>query len=294
MSEVLPPARSVRRRSPVLQVLTLFGDYWWGVKKPLPTGAILAAMADLGVKQPAARAALVRMTQDGILEVSRAGRRTSHALASRGAELVREEAGWLRRFGRIEPEWDGCWSVLMFSIPEAERALRHRARAILRWSGYAPLYDGVWISPTGSVEDTTAQLRAAGVLDVTSLRAPLAMTSTDGPLRAWGIAAVRQEYARFLDRLAAGPRTEAGGAALATRTDLMLDWQAFRHIDPGHPARLLPADWPRAAARGVFVRTYDALGESAEERMRDHVRAVDDALAAFVTPQRLGEEDAVQ
>ncbi|QEW01162.1 transcriptional regulator, PaaX family protein [Microbacterium caowuchunii] len=293
VSEALSLGRSGRRESPVLQVLTLFGDYWWGVTEPLPTGAILAAMADLGVKQPAARATLVRMAQAGILEVSRSGRRTSHRLAHRGVDMVQEQAGWLRTFGRIEPEWDGCWSVLMFSIPEAERALRHRARALLRWSGYAPLYDGVWISPTGTVEDTTAHLRDAGLLDVTSLRAPLAMTVPDGPLRAWDFTAVREEYARFLTRIPAREGRALGeGAALAARTSLMLRWQAFRHIDPGHPAELLPADWPRSSARQEFVRTYDALGARAEERMRDHVRAVDEALDAFVTPQRLGERSA--
>jgi phenylacetic acid degradation operon negative regulatory protein len=48
---------------------------------------------------------------------------------------------------------------------------------------------------------------------------------------------------------------------------------AYRHfpiIDPQLPIELMPAHWPRADAREVFVAVYDGLAEQAQE----HVRAV--------------------
>lgn len=292
MSDILPaPSPAVgRRRSPAHQLLTLFGDYWWGVEVPLPTGAVLAAMADLGVKAPAARASLTRLVDRGLMEMTKAGRRTSHALTARAREIMAEEGGWLRRFGRDEPEWDGQWSAVLFSIPEKDRPLRHAARTRLRWLGYAPLYDGVWISPFDSLEQVVAELGTLGV-ETASLRGALSVAPGDTPMRAWDLVAVGREYDEFLARLRRGQDAVRDGippdAALALRTSLMLTWQSFRHADPGHPLALMPPGWPREGARSAFVGIYNALGPRAEERMRAHVGEIDPALGRLVAVQRL-------
>jgi len=278
-----------RKRSPAHQILTLFGDYWWGVGAPMPTGALLAAMADLGVKAPATRASLTRLTDRSLLVLSKSGRRTSHALTDRGASVLADEAQWLQRFGREDPVWDGLWSAVLFSIPERERPLRHAARTRLRWLGYAPLYDGVWISPFDSVDAAVETLGSLGVEQVSTFRGVLATAPGDSPTRAWDLSEVEAEYAEFLARVAAGDAEEelAPAEALERRTSLMLAWQTFRHAEPGHPMRLMPAAWPRERARDAFVAVYDALGPAAEERMRQHVAAIDPALAHLVRPQRL-------
>ena len=61
---------------------------------------------------------------------------------------------WIRRsvktifsFGRSPEPWDGMWSLVAFSIPEEHRAARDELRKALRWLGFAPLYDGLWVSP---------------------------------------------------------------------------------------------------------------------------------------------------
>lgn len=278
-----------RKRSPAHQILTLFGDYWWGVQAPLPTGALLAAMSDLGVKAPAARASLTRLTDRDLLVMSKSGRRTSHALTERGASVLADEAQWLQRFGREDPAWDGFWSAVLFSIPERERPLRHAARTRLRWLGYAPLYDGVWISPFDSVDAAVDALAALGVGHVSTLRGALATAPGDSPTRAWDLTEVEGEYAEILARVSAADAhaERTPEAALVLRTSLMLAWQSFRHAEPGHPMRLMPAAWPRERARRAFVTVYDALGPAAEERMREHVAAIDPGLAALVRPQRL-------
>ncbi|NYE18314.1 PaaX family transcriptional regulator [Microbacterium immunditiarum] len=288
LAETTRASSRARKGSPVRQVLTLFGDYWWHVEEPLPSGAVIAAMGDLGVKEPATRATLSRMVQTGLLDADRVGRRTTHALTARAKGIVEEEAHWLETFGSREPQWDGLWSVLAFSIPESRRAVRHSARSRLKWLGFAPLYDGLWISPLDTADEAMAQLRSLGVDDVTSMRATL-QTSFDGPQRAWDLAAVAQQYAEFEADLRDGPDATAPAVALCERSRLMLAWQAFRGLDAGLPAELLPDPWPRAATRRLFAERYDQLAPKAEERMREHVAGISPELAASVTERRLGQ-----
>ncbi len=276
-----------RRASPARQVLTLFGDYWWGVAEPMPSGALVSALSDLGVKEAAARATLIRLTRLELLVSERVGRRTTHRLSPRASSIVAEEAVWLDTFGRSEPAWDGLWSVLAFSIPESQRALRHNARSQLKWLGYAPLYDGVWISPLDTAAQAMAQLRDIGVADVTSMRASLETSIEGGPRAAWDLEAARAQYDAFRSDLA--EQTElTGGPALAERSRLMLTWQRFRAFDVGLPREVLPAGWPRVAVRELFAHRYDELGPGAEDRMREHIGAISPDLAEAIRTRRLG------
>ncbi|WP_137846371.1 PaaX family transcriptional regulator C-terminal domain-containing protein [Microbacterium sp. 2FI] len=276
----------LRRVSPARQVLTLFGDYWGDADEPMPSGALVAALGDLGVKEAAARATLTRLTRLELLVSDRVGRRTTHRLSPRAAEIVAEEAAWLDSFGSAEPRWDGLWSVLAFSIPESRRDVRHSARSRLKWLGYAPLYDGVWISPLDTVAEAMAELRELGVADLTSMRASVETSTPDGPRSAWDLDEARREYDAFASELAES-RGEAGPLALAERSRLMLGWQRFRGLDAGLPREVLPEGWPRVAVRAEFARRYDDLGPDAEERMRAHVGAIAPELVGAITQRRL-------
>ncbi|WP_404429676.1 PaaX family transcriptional regulator [Microbacterium lacus] len=275
-----------RRVSPARQVLTLFGDYWWEADDAMPSGAIVAALGDLGVKEAAARATLTRLTRLELLVSDRAGRRTTHRLSSRAAEIIAEEAAWLDSFGRDESTWDGLWSVLAFSIPESRRDVRHSARSRLKWLGYAPLYDGVWISPLDTAAEAMAELRELGVADVTSMRASVDTTTPGGPQSAWDLDEARREYRKFEVELA-DSTSHVGADALAERSRLMLTWQRFRGLDVGLPREVLPEKWPRVIVRARFAGRYDALGPEAEERMRDHVRVISPELAGAIRERRL-------
>ena len=279
----------IRRVSPVRQVLTIFGDYWWHVTEPMPTGALVAALDDLGVKEAAARATLTRMTRTGLLSVDRVGRRTVHRLTGRAIAIVDEEAGWLDSFGLVEPAWDGLWSVLAFSIPESQRATRHVARSRLKWLGFAPLYDGVWISPRDRASEAMTQLRELDVADVTSMRARLETSIEGGPQSAWDLDAVAEQYREFAEALHAADPPLSAAEAFAERTRLMLRWQAFRVLDTGMPAELVPPDWPRVETRRAWARRYNELGAVAEERMRTLVAGIAGDLPAVVTSRRLEE-----
>lgn len=284
--DVVTPS-GVRRVSPVRQVLTIFGDYWWHVTEPMPTGALLAALMDLGLKEAAARATLARMGRTGLLEVERSGRRTAHALTPRAVAVVDEEAAWLDSFGLVEQPWDGLWSVLAFSIPEVDRSLRHLARNRLRWLGFAPLYDGMWVSPRDAAARALAELRDLGVRDVTSMRARLETSITGGAQSAWDLAETAEEYRRFAAALGDSRDSAHEPDAFRERMRLMLAWQAFRELDTGLPAELLPEDWPRVETRRVWAGRYNDLADAAESRVRSFVGAIDPALRALVSSRRM-------
>ncbi|MFB8146690.1 PaaX family transcriptional regulator C-terminal domain-containing protein [Microbacterium sp. NPDC056003] len=282
-----PAGKGIRRASPVRQVLTLFGDYWWHVDEGLPTGALVAVLGDLGLKEAAARATLTRMVRNGLLSAERSGRRTAHRLTARASAIVDEEAAWLDSFGVEEQPWDGLWSVLAFSIPESQRAVRHLARSRLRWLGFMPLYDGVWISPRNHAADAMAQLRELDVRDVTSMRASVETSIAGGPQAAWDLASIADEYRSFAAAVAAVDQSATPAAALAERTRLMLRWQAFRLLDNAIPRELVPEDWPRTATRRQWVGHYNAMGAPAEQRVRAEITPISIELAERVTVRRL-------
>jgi phenylacetic acid degradation operon negative regulatory protein len=62
----------------------------------------------------------------------------------------------------------------------------------------------------------------------------------------------------------------------------MDEWRTMPSLDPELPTELLPARWPRAAARAVFVELYDGLTGLAEQRVVQVVSGYDPDLAALV------------
>lgn len=287
LADEAPNGFGIRRASPVRLVLTIFGDYWWHVAEPMPTGALVAALTELGLKEAAARATLTRMTRNGLLDAQRVGRRTTHRLTERARAIVDEEARWLDDFGVDEQPWDGLWTVLAFSIPESLRATRHLVRSRLKWLGFAPLYDGVWISPRDRAGEAMAQLRELDVADATVMRAHLETSIPGGPQTAWDLAGVADRYRAFAAEVAASVAPASPADAFVERTRLMLAWQAFRVLDTGIPVELVPADWPRAATRRAWVDRYNELAPAAEQCMRGFLAEISADLADLVTRRRL-------
>jgi len=152
-------------------LLTMLGDYWWQRTEPLPSAAIVALLAEFGVSDSAARAALSRLTRNGLLVTSKTGRRTFSRLSSRAAEILDDGARRIFSFGAASQPWDGMWSLVAFSIPEDNRAARDALRKQLRWRGFAPLYDGLWVSPRDHAAEVIGYLKDLDITTGTAFRA---------------------------------------------------------------------------------------------------------------------------
>ena len=302
----------VAQRPPRL-LLTLLGDYWWQRTESLPSAAIVGLLAEFGVSDSAARAALSRLTRNGLLVTSRSGRRTFVRLSRRAADVLDDGGRRIFSFGATPAPWDGMWSLVAFSIPEEHRSARDELRKELRWLGFAPLYDGLWVSPRDHAGDVMARLKDLGISTATAFRATAlpavgavtpapgpaagragrgrrrrgagsAVVTADIPARAWDLSGLRDRYQEFTefagllrDQTVAGEITTAD--ALVARTRVMNEWRAFPAMDPDLPDELLPPAWPRAAARDLFITCYDLLGPLAARRVRQIIARYSPELA---------------
>ena len=162
-------------------LLTLLGDYWWQRTEPLPSAAIVALLAEFGVSDSAARAALSRLTRNGLLVTSKSGRRTFSRLSSRAAAILDDGARRIFSFGAANQPWDGLWSLVAFSIPEDNRAARDALRKQLRWLGFAPLYDGLWLSPRDHAAEVIGYLKDLDITTATAFRASSGLKLSAAP-----------------------------------------------------------------------------------------------------------------
>jgi phenylacetic acid degradation operon negative regulatory protein len=285
----LPRAQSGPQ--PQRLLITLLGDYWHGRPEHLPSAALVALLGEFGISAAAARAALSRLVRRGVLESSRTGRRTGYGLTRRASTAALLDRGTRRimSFGAGSRPWDGQWRMVVFSVPEERRNVRHAARARLRWLGFAPLYDGVWISPHDAGAEAAQALGRLEVRNYVVMTAQVPPDVPQGvtPLDAWDLDEIRSRYDDFVSRWEQWPVRAREGAvgtaeALRARTELMYGWLHFPSLDPELPAELLPADWPRGRAYEIFTELYDSLGPLAEIRVRQTVGRFAPELAPLV------------
>jgi phenylacetic acid degradation operon negative regulatory protein len=173
-----------------------------------------------------------------------------------------------------------------FSIPEQNRAARDALRKQLRWLGFAPLYDGLWVAPRDHASAVVGQLSDLGISTATAFRATTVPgIEPDGfPQRAWDLDDLHTRYEAFIsyaqrlrERALAGRISPV--EALVARTRVMDEWRAFPGLDPDLPVELLPDAWPRTAARELFIAAYDLLGPLAAHRVRQIIARYSRELA---------------
>jgi phenylacetic acid degradation operon negative regulatory protein len=256
--------------------VTLLADYTLRTRARLPSAAIVALLAESGVSHAGARTAISRLARRGVLEGSRQGRNSFYRLSRPAAANL--SAGGSRIVASAAEPWDGWWTLIAFSLPQERSAQRRALRGQLRWLGYAPLYDGLWISPHAWTQKTWTKLSQLTLGTVTAFRArqiDVVASANRDPLEAWDIPAIAGQYEAFvrhwrplLPRIASGD--VRGAEAVRARTEVMDTYRRFPILDPQLPIQLLPAAWPRQPARAVFAAVYDGLAGVAQ----DHVEAV--------------------
>jgi phenylacetic acid degradation operon negative regulatory protein len=277
--------RPIMGSSPQHLLVTIFGDYWLTREERLPSAALVSLLKEFDVTSASARSALSRLNRRGLLQSSKRGRRTYYGLHPSVAERVRAGRDRIMTFGMAE-DWDGEWRMIVYSLPEDRRDIRHVLRSRLRWMGFAPLFDGVYISPTANAvlaSELLAELNieTASVLRVVS---EVELASGRALIDAWDVETLANQYEAFLDEcerdlalLRQGDMTPS--AALKARTSVMDTYRKFPQLDPELPSQLMPTNWPRDRARAAFCAVYDGLAPLAEIRVKQIVALSDPHLA---------------
>ena len=168
-------------------------------------------------------------------------------------EVLRDGDARIWRTDVVNTRWDGSWTLLAFSLPDAWQRERHLLRARLVWAGFGPLQGGLWIAPSEvDVRALGEGLGLDGRLRAFDARA-VAPTDVDALVRdAWDLPALAGRYAAFRDRWADAAARPDLPDPLAAQLLLQTDWLQAVRRDPRLPRRHLPPDWPAEPAHAVF------------------------------------------
>ncbi|NDL55571.1 PaaX family transcriptional regulator [Phytoactinopolyspora mesophila] len=273
MSKPLARARSQRL------LVTLFGDYWDRARGPIPSAGLVRVLEEFGIAPANARAALSRMTQRGALARTKDGRRTSYAPTE--STLRQLERGAHRIFASGNgAEWDGTWTLIAFSLPLEAGDLRRLLRARLRWLTFWPIYDATWVTPHDRLDAACEQLAELNITDAVVLRTTDVRLLAQGRARledAWQLGHLADAYRDYLNRFEPLAELVAARAvtpteALVGRGELVDEWRRLVRDDPDLPDVFLPAGFPRARARDLFLTTYRALERPARARFDELTR----------------------
>jgi phenylacetic acid degradation operon negative regulatory protein len=278
---------------PARLLLMLLGDYFWGCTEYLPSSALVAMLSEFGISDGAARSALARLVHRDLLVPLKRGRQTFYGLSDRTAHVFNDAAHRIYLFGKRMDAWDGLWSLVAFSIPENNRKLRYILRDRLRWLGFAPFYDGLWISPRNCLDEAASCLSELSISTVTLFRAYIGEGTSDAglPQRAWNLESFSDQYHKFIaDMQIIQERIQRGcfsrSEALIVRTQMLGIWRDFLTLDPDLPDEFLPPDWPRAQAQTLFSAIYDELGPLAQQHIQQIIARFAPNLASIAAYHR--------
>jgi phenylacetic acid degradation operon negative regulatory protein len=255
------PAGSAPR--PQSLMLSFFGIHALGRDVALSASSLIDVFGQAGITEDAVRSTLTRMVGRGLLERHRRGRRTYFGPTPRATRVLQDGHDRIWHTGAVNRNWDGTWTLVGFSLPEAWRSERHDLRSRLVWSGFGPLQNGLWVAPgTVEVPEVVAGLGLDPYLRV--FRGASAVAPTDARTvlhTAFDVESVAKGYEAFLARWSTDEAHDADGTgALVRQLLLHTDWLEQVRQDPHLPAEHLPEDWPAARAEGRFhelARRYE-------------------------------------
>lgn len=258
-------------------VFTLFGDYFLSRGGRVWTSQMLRLLGLLGVSERAARSTLSRMAQKGWLTASKHGRRSRYAITPRGWMLLTQ--GEKRIFEPMVTDWDGLWQVVVYSLPEKERRLRHSLRQGLTWLGFGSLAPGTWISPHNRKIEVKNYCNELGIQQYVEIFSGVHMgLSLDKDLvqRCWDFEKIADNYQKFIEQYEAAYENCQNGNipspkdCFVERFWITHHFQSFPREDPNLPTALLPSNWIGLKARTLF-ENYRQLLEVRANQYADEI-----------------------
>jgi phenylacetic acid degradation operon negative regulatory protein len=249
-------------------LLSFFGIHVLGRDIAVSSAGVIDVLGSVGVGEEAVRSMLTRMVRRGLLERHRRGRKTYFGLTARSAKVLKDGQERIWETGVLNRDWDGTWTVVGYSLPDAWRSERHDLRSRLLWGGFGLLQSGMWAAP-GRV-DVAALVEGLG-LDayIKAFQGCVVAPAEAGRLvsAAYDIPAIVRRHEAFLARWGgqeAADRMEED--ALSQQLLLHTDWLDVVRRDLHLPAEHLPADWPGIRAERLFRRLALRCEEPARAR----------------------------
>lgn len=263
------PARGPSARA---YLLLLLGDYTLDQAEAAWTQTLVDALGLIGFEEKAARKALTRSANAGLLTPQRVGRRTRWHLTPAGHDALTAAKHRLFAAGP-EHDWNGDWLIFLASVPENHRNLRHRLRTALSWAGFGSLGPGVWLSPHPSHATEARQVLASLGEPVQGTLLHARLDNPDERQRlvtqAWDVTELDRQYRAFIDRFTA-VRPASPDRALIELAHLLYQWRRLLLADPGLPPNLLPPQWSGEQARRLLLNHHPCWQRMARTWWQDH------------------------
>jgi phenylacetic acid degradation operon negative regulatory protein len=251
-------------------ILDLFGDYLRYGGDSVRLGQISELLGVFGIDAPIVRVNLSRLRREGWFTTHREGRETAYSLTPHLREILDE--GRERIFHRHDEPWEGRWTMVIYQVPESDRAARDQLRKQLAWHGFGQLSPSTWLSPHDlrrEAKEIAASLPAAKI-DILWCGTDDLSEDRDLAARCWDLNQLGDDYTSFIQHYIPmdDPEVNAtkdGRQALIERMQLIGDYRRFPFRDPNLPTELEPTDWPSAEAHRLFTDVHTQLGGPATE-----------------------------
>lgn len=272
-------------------ILTLLAIYGRSFGRPVWSGGLVRLLEEAGYSRTASRATLNRLVGREMLDRQRDGRLVHYQITERCAELLAEGDRRILTLG--DPgTWDGTWTAVVHTVPESRALERNRLGRRLRFLGFRPVQDSIWLSP--NTRDREVHSLAVGI-GITGQIAAIVGTSpsdlaADQLLeRAWNLDGLCTQYERFNIRfgphVAAAPEVRPTSPirsdqdAFLVRARAAHQFRRFAMLDPNVPEILLPRPTTRHDAATTFRRIMSQLEQPGQSYF-------DDAMSTFRRPRR--------
>ncbi|GAA0990900.1 PaaX family transcriptional regulator [Subtercola frigoramans] len=275
MSETTTPTQTISPATPPWSwkpravIFDLFGDYLRYTGQGVRLAHLTALLSLFSIEPATVRMNLSRLRREGWFTTTKDGRETIYWMTPKLVDLLDE--GREKIFARTDESWDSRWTMVIYQVPESERAVREMLKKSLAWAGFGQLSPSTWVATHDRAQAAnaiSAQYPAAR-FDILWCEAMSEEQSLDLVRRCWDLDSLAEDYRAYIDEFGhllvpSELATLDPPAALLARTHLTQSFRRFPFRDPQLPTVLEPVGWPGRTAFDTFERLHAALAEQAE------------------------------
>jgi phenylacetic acid degradation operon negative regulatory protein len=251
-------------------IITMLGTYVHHQDRTVWSGGLVTLLGEFGFSPGAARIALIRLANRGLLERIRTGRLAFYRLTARSRKLLDEGDRRIFSLGQ-GPDNAERWTILWHAIPEERRLERGRLARRLRFLGFGTLQDGTWVSPHDRESEVVQVIEDLGVGEFSGVLIGAPAASLDFRTfvsRVWPMDELSERYRQYIDEFggfAGGKGHKVSDRdAFIVRTRAMHAFRNFPADDPELPDDYMSAPEFRAEAIAVFTALYQRLADASD------------------------------